>query len=109
MSDSGPAWAGTLAPGSTGTLENSHCTANGKGSSASGSGQTLNLNLWLSVAATFVGNQQLHMVAQDSERTKSGWQQRRRGTRGWIPGQGKRQNLLKSRRAWTASPELHLL
>ena len=105
LNDGATAWLGPLAPGSAGTLANSQCTLNGTGSSASGSGATLTLNLSLSATSTFVGTQQLTMAAQDSEGSKSGWQQR--GT--WTPAADTvptADSVTPQRRHWP-QPDLH--
>ena len=79
--DGGTAWQGPLTAGTSGTLQNSQCMVNGSETTAAGSGQTLTLTLSVSATPTFVGTQNIYMVAIDSEGSSSGWQNR--GT--WTP------------------------
>ena len=68
--------SGPLTPGTAGTLANSQCTVNGTGTTVSGAGATLTLNLSVSAASGFLGSKNIYMLAQDSEGTDSGWQNR---------------------------------
>lgn len=79
--DSGASAAGSLTPGSTGSVQNSQCILLGN-SSVSLSGNTLTMAVSLSFKTSFFGNRIVYLRAVDSSARDSGWQQR--GT--WTTG-----------------------
>jgi hypothetical protein len=59
---------------SGGTLQNSQCSISTVGSSGSASGNTLTLNLAITFAPGFAGNQLFYLAARNNSTGNSGWQ-----------------------------------
>lgn len=72
--DQGTAWDGPAVVGSGGGLSNSQCTVNAGSSSASGSGNELAVNLDLSFASTFVGQNKIYGYATNKDGLSGTWQ-----------------------------------
>ena len=83
VNDAGSGWAGSIALGQSGTLQNSQCTINAAASSVSGSGNNLTLNVALTFPQAFGGAKNIYMDAYDG--ADSGWQQKGAWT---VPGTG---------------------
>ncbi|MDQ6705553.1 MAG: hypothetical protein M3Z85_06275 [Acidobacteriota bacterium] len=83
VNDPGYGTVGPLAPGTSGTLQNSQCALSGTGSSVAGAGNTLTLTLNLSFTKAFAGTQSIFMYASDDAALSSGWQTRGTWT---VPG-----------------------
>jgi hypothetical protein len=74
--DAGTGLLGPLALGTAGMLSNSQCTLIAAGTTVVGSGATLTLNLAVSASSSFLGTRNIYILAQDSEGSSSGWQNR---------------------------------
>jgi hypothetical protein len=74
VSDSGDGYAGSLAVGIAGTLNNSQCTLDAGSSSVSVSGTNLTLNLALVFKPAFAGAKNISMGATNNANAFSGWQ-----------------------------------
>ena len=72
--DASNGWAGTIAIGTSGTVQNSQCTLNAATSSVSGSGNNLTLNVALSFLHAFSGTKNIYVDAYDG--VYSGWLQK---------------------------------
>jgi hypothetical protein len=70
--DAGTSWLGPLSLGQTGTLQNSQCLLDGKGSSRSGSGSSRTLNVALSFRPSFAGINAISLEKFDGIQD-SGW------------------------------------
>jgi hypothetical protein len=81
--DSGASAAGSLAPGSTGSVQNSQCTLNGS-STVSMSGNTVTLAISLTFKSAFFGNRLVYLRAVDASALDSGWQQKGTWTTGTL-------------------------
>jgi sugar lactone lactonase YvrE len=67
--------SGPLTPGTSGTLQNSHCSIDGPTSSVSGSGNTLTVTLAITFSASYpAGAKNVYGFAFDSNNLNSGWQ-----------------------------------
>jgi hypothetical protein len=78
--NAGTASKAGIIPGSSGSVSNSQCTLAGTGSSFSTSGNDLTLNVALTFAGTFVGEQNVYQYATGTT-ANSGWT--KKGT--WLP------------------------
>ncbi len=66
INDAGTVALGPVAPGSSGTVENSQCLLSGTGSSAAGSGNILTLNISLTFKVSFTGPKTIFVDAIDA-------------------------------------------
>jgi hypothetical protein len=74
VNDASSGWAGSIALGQSGTLQNSQCIVNAAASSSSGAGNNLTLIVALTFLPAFSGAKNIYMDAYDG--TDSGWQQK---------------------------------
>ena len=72
--DAATAWLSPIAPGGSGSVQNSQCTLQASASFASGSGNDLTVRLSLQFRLSFTGSKNVYMEAYDGK--DSGWQQR---------------------------------
>jgi len=75
LSDNGQSWVGSVAPGGSGTVQNSQCTLAAAGSAVNGSGNALTITLNLTFAGGFAGSQQVWGYVQDWLGEHAGWTQ----------------------------------
>ena len=69
--DAGTAWLAPVVLGSSGTVQNTQCSASAAGSSSAGSGNNLTLNLALTFKAVYAGSKNVYMEVYDGQ--DSGW------------------------------------
>jgi len=74
-SDSGDTWLGPVPVGSFATLANSQCTVGVVSSVGDATGKQLSISLSIQFQETFVGEKKVYLLAEDTERLNSGWQQ----------------------------------
>lgn len=65
--------AGSLTPGTAGTIANSQCSISGTGSSASGSGNNLTVGFAITFQSAFPGVRTIYGLATDNEGMNSNW------------------------------------
>ncbi|MGP8243954.1 MAG: SBBP repeat-containing protein [Bryobacteraceae bacterium] len=76
LNNSGGAWLGPMAPGSSSSLSNSQCTLSGSGSSVSASGTTLTLTFAITFNSSFAGAKNTYLETTTLEGLNTGWQSR---------------------------------
>ncbi|MDQ2946770.1 MAG: hypothetical protein M3Y27_12625 [Acidobacteriota bacterium] len=74
VDDTGGGYAGAVAAGSAGTVQNSQCSLNGAASSASGVGNTLTVSVALTFKPAFAGTKAIFSQARSAGGLSSNWQ-----------------------------------
>jgi hypothetical protein len=74
MNNAGTGWVGSVAAGSSATVQNSQCILNGATSTVSGSGNSLTVNFGITFLTPFDGLQNTYTLISGSA-GNSGWQQ----------------------------------